>query len=77
MSIIWANKVDKKYEVIVRRNENDTHRGTLIMVVEGKELRQEVTISYGGPFGPDAGDVSRWCDIACDFVDKVLSEQNQ
>lgn len=75
MALIWANQVDKKYDCRVDSDEGDTHLGKLKISLNGEVLHTEsVTISYGAPFGPDAADVHRWCDICISFVDRYEAD---
>lgn len=73
MSLIWSNQVDKHYDVSVTR-DNDTHSGRLV-VRDGEVVLMDkaTTISYGAPFGVDAGDESRWCTEAIEVVDEYIA----
>lgn len=67
---IWEDHVDKKYPCFVERDEGDPYKGKLV-VMDGEEIifTKDVGISFGGPFGPDAGDVAIWQSMSCDAVD--------
>ena len=74
---IWRNRIDNKYDVYVERVLGDAYKGILKVDLEGNNLfSKDVSISYGGPFGPDAGDVNQWADWACEFVDSLTSKDN-
>jgi len=71
--VIWTNVVDKKYQVQVTRTED--RKGVLKVKLDGVVIGEEdVTISYGAQFGPDAADVNDWCDSAIKIVDKHIEE---
>lgn len=75
---VWSNQVDKKYDCRVERDPNDSHKGVLKLELNGVSLKsKEVTISYGGPFGPDAGDVNEWCGQCIEWVDAIEAEEKK
>lgn len=68
---VWANQVDKKYDVYVERVRGDTHKGVLKVELKGEVLfTKDVIISFGGPFGVDAQDEHDWCEECIKFVDE-------
>ena len=80
--VIWENKLDDKYDIIVSRpssrsvdsdapiSAEDLYKGTLT-ITEGQKVlfTKDVTISYGAIFGPDIADVESWQNIAIEFID--------
>ena len=69
MRTVWTSKLDDKYDVFVE-SESDPYKGFLVIKDGDKELfREETTISFGGPFGPDMDDVDRWQTKACEVID--------
>lgn len=76
MSKIWAQQLDTLYDVYVKQSPDDPYKGTLCVELRGEVLlSKEVTITHGGPFGPDSSDVAFWADEVCKFVDN-LPKQN-
>ena len=66
--IVWAVKLDKKYDVKVTRTGDYT--ADLRIEEDGKVLHSEpVTLSFRALFGPDVADVADWERIAVKFVD--------
>jgi hypothetical protein len=68
-NIVWVVLFDARYKMTVLRKE--PYRGTLELR-DGEDLilEQDVCLSYDAMFGPDAGDVAEWQEIAMQFIDK-------
>lgn len=75
--LVWANEVDGKYQCRVMRGV-DRHKGELSVRLGGEVLAsKEVTIAYGGPFGPDAADENAWCAWCIEVADKHIFETSK
>ena len=71
MNIVWQNKLDNIYDVMMV-TDNDDYKGNLIIKKGDVELLKELTtISYGARFGPDVSDVAVWENRCIDFIDKL------
>jgi hypothetical protein len=66
--IVWQNKVDRRYDVLVERTGDYT--GELVIRDGEKELlREPTTLSYRALFGPDVSDVAVWEERCIEFID--------
>ena len=71
MTIIWQDKLDKRYDVMVERVS--PYKGSLIIKDGITELlREDTSISYDAPFGADMSDVHAWQDRCGDFIDQRI-----
>jgi len=69
MTIIWQDKLDKRYDVMVERVS--PYKGSLIIKDGNIELlREDTSISHDAPFGADVSDVHAWQDRCADFIDQ-------
>jgi hypothetical protein len=68
--IIWTSILDERYECKVVRN---SHYSGQLRVFDNREKKylcdEEVRLSYGATFGPDAVDVVEWQDKILEIVD--------
>lgn len=68
--LVWFDRLDQRWQLEVHREDHD---GVLYIFDHDNEdklvFRKPVGLSYGAVFGPDAGDVAYWQDIAINFVD--------
>ena len=68
--IIWTATLDDRYECNVTRN---SHYSGQLKVFDNQEKKylydEEVRLSYGATFGPDAVDVVEWQDKVVEIVD--------
>jgi hypothetical protein len=68
--IIWTATLDDRYECKVTRN---SHYSGQLKVFDNQEKKylydEEVRLSYGATFGPDAVDVVEWQDKVVEIVD--------
>lgn len=71
--LVWKQTLDNKYRCYVERK--DSHNGVLkIDTMAGQNLySNDVTISFGGTFGPDFLDVEQWQQTCIEFVDSLPS----
>jgi len=67
---IWTATLDERYECNVTRN---SHYSGQLKVFDNQEKKylydEEVRLSYGATFGPDAIDVVEWQDKVVEIVD--------
>lgn len=69
--IVWSNRLDERYDVIVYR-ATKPHTGVLVVKDGENELaRTMVSLSYGAMFGPDVADVDAWAAEAVGIVDET------
>jgi hypothetical protein len=70
--IIWSNILDERYECKVSRNSHYSGQLTIFDNQLKKFLYdEEVRLSFGATFGPDALDVNEWQDKIIEIVDGV------
>ncbi|WP_200171397.1 hypothetical protein [Tomitella cavernea] len=71
--LIWWSRLDRRYQVEVIRDPAHSSTGQLTVYdheADDTPLHSEkVVLSYGAVFGPDAGDVTEWKQIAAAVVD--------
>jgi hypothetical protein len=70
--IIWSNVLNNRYDCKVVRNSGYTGQ----LTVYDNELKhylysEEVRLSYGAAFGPDALDLNEWMNMIEKVVDGV------
>ena len=69
--VVWWSRVDRRYQAEVQRV--DERNGRLCIFDRDNNDRlifeEEVGLSYGATFGPDAGDVFVWRKIVLDAID--------
>lgn len=63
--VVWEAGLDQRYLVRVTRTEPYNGKLEVLEVL----METEVTLSYDAKFGPDAGDVMQWQEIATRFID--------
>jgi len=70
-NLIYSTTLDDKYIVKVERTGDYT---AILIVMEGDKelLREDTTLAYRAPFGPDVSDVATWQARAIKFVDEEL-----
>lgn len=77
--LVWWTRLDGRYQVEVQRIRDgevveDPYQGTLVVFDRRKTMKtilvEPVGLSYGAPFGPDAGDVAYWQDRVLKFIDE-------
>lgn len=81
---LWYNTLEgtyrhHTYRCYVSRSVSDTHKGLLeITDADGRMIfSEDITISYGGPFGPDVGDIDLWNGKFIKFIDQHESGQKE
>lgn len=74
--VVWWTRLDDRYLVEVRRVLGYAGRLYMFDRIENDRLvhSEGVSLSYGARFGPDAGDVAYWQEIALGVADGVAAE---
>ena len=75
-NLVWAGLLDLRYKIEVVRKEEENYRGDFL-IFDGQANdalihEEEVGVSYGAAFGPDAMDVAQWQDRAATIVDSKV-----
>jgi Protein of unknown function (DUF2384) len=67
--VVWSNRLDQRYDVVVYR-AIEPSRGVLVIRDGDLEVtRTNVALAYNAVVGPDASDVDLWCGIAIEAID--------
>jgi len=76
--LVWQAVLDEKYGCAVVRLAQRVGR-LVVTNEETKEvlLDQEVGLSYGAMFGPDADDVAHWEELCVNAVDSNLGASHE
>jgi hypothetical protein len=70
--LVWSNTLDERYECKVSRNSYYSGQLKIFDTQLKKYLYdEEVRLSYGASFGPDALDVEDWMNKIEEIVDDV------
>ena len=70
---LWDAILDNKYFIyVIRTGEHVGQYNILDIDTQQDVFSCEVSLAYGAIFGPDVGDVQKWCDMGVDFVDNKL-----
>jgi len=71
--LVWVTKLDGRFQIEVQRMK-DEYKGVLCIFDHHESDRllhsENVGLSYGARFGPDADDVLHWESLVTQFVDK-------
>ncbi|HVX56839.1 MAG TPA: hypothetical protein VHA37_03840, partial [Candidatus Saccharimonadales bacterium] len=72
--VIWWSRLDKRYQVEVRRDAENEYRGRLYIFDHADDDRllhdEEVPVAYGALFGPDMDDIVSWQEKTVAFLDE-------
>lgn len=73
-NVVWWNRLDNRFQIEVRRSDEDAYKGELIIFDHDKEdeviHEEQVGLMYGAMFGPDMADVALWQDKSVEAVDE-------
>ena len=68
--VVWESNLDNRYDCKVTRNSEYSGQLKVLDTETNQDLLdEEVFLSYGAFFGPDAADVSDWRDKIITVVD--------
>lgn len=71
--LVWVTKLDGRFQIEVQRMK-DEYKGVLCIFDHHESDRllhaENVGLSYGARFGPDADDVLHWESLVTQYVDK-------
>lgn len=71
MKEVWSNTLDDRYRCAVV-SKSDPYQGKLIIKDGDTTVHTEdVMISFGAPYGPDAEDVAKWQQRCAKVVDAL------
>ena len=76
--IIWSQDLDGAWRCEVQRIDHSTGRLTVTSLARPEViLDEDVALSYGAEFGPDAGDVADWQERCVAAVDDFAEQDGE
>ena len=73
--VVWAAILYFRFKVEVTRPGVNKSAGTLTVydsfLYDAEIFSEDVTLSYGAPFGPDVIDIQIWQARVCEIVDTI------
>lgn len=70
--LIWEAGLDGKYICQVSRVDNTT--GNLFIINENEKVifKEEISLSFRTPFGPDINEIENWKEKCLNFIDSGI-----